>query len=148
MKGFLSAFWAEGLKARRSMISPLTAAAVCLLPLAGALFIYILQDPVRARQMGLISAKAQLMVGVADWPSYFGILLQGMAAAGAVIFALIAAWTVTTLVLLASPILMRVLGPRGVRALERLMGMILVLIGTQMLLNGVRDFLLGLEASS
>ena len=92
MMGFLSAFWAEGLKARRSMISLLTALAICLLPLAGALFIFILQDPVRARQMGLISAKAQLMVGVADWPSYFGILLQGMAAAGAVIFALIAAW--------------------------------------------------------
>jgi ABC-2 type transport system permease protein len=92
VKGLLSAFWAEGLKARRSMISLLTAAAICLLPLAGALFIFILQDPVRARQMGLISAKAQLMVGVADWPSYFGILLQGMAAAGAVIFALIAAW--------------------------------------------------------
>jgi ABC-2 type transport system permease protein len=92
MSGFLSALWAEGLKARRSMISVLTAAAICLLPLAGALFIFILQDPVRARQMGLISAKAQLFVGVADWPSYFGILLQGMAAAGAVIFALIAAW--------------------------------------------------------
>jgi ABC-2 type transport system permease protein len=92
MSSFLSALWAEGLKARRSLISLLTAAAICLLPLAGALFIFILQDPVRARQMGLISAKAQLMVGVADWPSYFGILLQGMAAAGAVIFALIAAW--------------------------------------------------------
>jgi ABC-2 type transport system permease protein len=92
VSGFLSALWAEGLKSRRSMLLPLTAAAICLLPLAGALFIFILQDPVRARQMGLISAKAQLMVGVADWPSYFGILLQGMAAAGAVIFALITAW--------------------------------------------------------
>jgi len=92
MMGYLSALWAEGLKARRSLISILTAAAICLLPLAGALFIFILQDPLRARQMGLISAKAQLMVGVADWQSYFGILLQGMAAAGAVIFALIAAW--------------------------------------------------------
>jgi ABC-2 type transport system permease protein len=92
MSGFLAALWAEALKARRSMILVLTAAAICLLPLAGALFIFILQDPVRARQMGLISAKAQLMVGVADWPSYFGILVQGMAAAGAVIFALIAAW--------------------------------------------------------
>ena len=92
MSGFLPALWAEVLKARRSLISLLTAAAICLLPLAGALFIFILQDPVRARQMGLISAKAQLLVGVADWPSYFGILLQGMAAAGAVIFALLAAW--------------------------------------------------------
>ena len=33
-----------------------------------------------------------MLVGVADWPAYFGILLQGTAAAGAVIFALIASW--------------------------------------------------------
>ena len=60
--------------------------------------------------------------------------------------ALLLAWTIAALVLLASPLLMSFLGPRGVRALERLMGMILVLIGTQMLLNGVRDFVISLEA--
>jgi multiple antibiotic resistance protein len=59
--------------------------------------------------------------------------------------ALVIAWTVTTVVLLASPLLMSFLGSRGVRALERLMGMILILIATQMLLDGVRDFLLGLQ---
>ena len=52
----------------------------------------ILKDPEQARAMGLISTKARLMVGVADWPAYFGILLQGMAVAGAIIFALITAW--------------------------------------------------------
>jgi len=92
MNGFRSTLWAELLKARRSTMLWMTAAGICLLPLAGALFIFILQNPERARQMGLISAKAQLMVGVADWPAYLGILLQGMAAAGAVIYALIAAW--------------------------------------------------------
>jgi multiple antibiotic resistance protein len=59
--------------------------------------------------------------------------------------ALVLAWIVTTLVLLASPLLMSFLGSRGVRALERLMGMILILIATQMLLNGVRDFLMSLR---
>jgi len=92
MNNFRSALWAELLKARRSMMSSMTAAGICLLPLAGALFIFILKDPGRARQMGLISAKANLMVGVAYWPAYFGILLQGTATAGAIIFALIAAW--------------------------------------------------------
>lgn len=54
--------------------------------------------------------------------------------------ALVIAWSVTTLLLTASPFLLRVLGDRGLRALERLMGMLLVLLATQMLLNGVREF--------
>ena len=58
--------------------------------------------------------------------------------------ALVIAWGLTTAVLLASPVLMRFFGPRGVRALERLMGMILILIATQMLLNGIREFVTSL----
>jgi multiple antibiotic resistance protein len=55
--------------------------------------------------------------------------------------ALVIAWAATTLLLTASPFLLRVLGSRGLRALERLMGMLLVLLATQMLLDGVREFL-------
>lgn len=54
--------------------------------------------------------------------------------------ALFIAWAGTTVLLTASPFLMRVLGARGLRALERLMGMLLVLLATQMLLNGVQEF--------
>ena len=54
--------------------------------------------------------------------------------------ALVIAWAATTLLLTASPFMMRVLGDRGLRAMERLMGMLLVLLATQMLLNGVREF--------
>jgi multiple antibiotic resistance protein len=54
--------------------------------------------------------------------------------------ALLIAWGGTTVLLTASPFLLRVLGDRGLRALERLMGMLLVLLATQMLLNGVREF--------
>ncbi len=54
--------------------------------------------------------------------------------------ALVIAWAVTTVLLTASPFLLRVLGDRGLRALERLMGMLLVLLATQMLLDGVREF--------
>lgn len=92
MRNFRAALWAELLKARRSMMSVMTAVGISILPLAGALFIIILKDPQRARQMGLITAKARMLVGVADWPAYFGILLQGTAAAGAVIYALVASW--------------------------------------------------------
>lgn len=54
--------------------------------------------------------------------------------------ALAIAWAIATLLLTSSPFLLRVLGDRGLRALERLMGMLLVLLATQMLLNGVREF--------
>lgn len=54
--------------------------------------------------------------------------------------ALLLAWLGTTILLVASPFLLQFLGRRGSRALERLMGMILVILATQMLLNGIRDF--------
>jgi multiple antibiotic resistance protein len=60
--------------------------------------------------------------------------------------ALVIAWAATTALLTASPFLLRVLGSRGLRALERLMGMLLVLLATQMLLNGVREFVQSLGA--
>jgi multiple antibiotic resistance protein len=54
--------------------------------------------------------------------------------------ALVIAWIATTVLLVSSPFFLRRLGDRGLRALERLMGMLLVLLATQLLLNGVRDF--------
>lgn len=92
MNGFLSAFWAEMLKARRSKVSILTAAGFSILPAAGGLFMVILKDPEQARAMGLISTKAQLVAGVADWPAYFGVLFQATALGGAILFAFITAW--------------------------------------------------------
>jgi hypothetical protein len=92
MSYFGAALWAELLKARRSMMSIMTALGVTALPLAAGLFMVILKDPVAARDMGLISTKAQIVAGSADWPAFVGILLQGTAAAGSVIFALITAW--------------------------------------------------------
>jgi MarC family membrane protein len=54
--------------------------------------------------------------------------------------ALSAAMAVTTAVLLAAGRVQRLLGDRGVRALERLMGLVLTAIAVQMLLNGVEAF--------
>ena len=61
--------------------------------------------------------------------------------------ALVIAWAASTVILTASPFLLRVLGDRGLRALERLMGMLLVLLATQLLLNGVREFVLSLDTA-
>lgn len=92
MSAFLSALWAEALKALRSKISLATTAALLLLPLVGGLFMVILKNPEQARSMGLIGAKAQIVAGTADWPTYFSVLLQGAAIAGAMLFSFITAW--------------------------------------------------------
>ena len=55
--------------------------------------------------------------------------------------ALVAAWAVSAILLMASPLLLRALGNRGLIAMERLMGMILVIISVQMFFDGVLTFL-------
>jgi ABC-2 type transport system permease protein len=93
MKTFLSALWAETLKARRSKVPLGTAAGFSIMPIVGGLFMMIMKDPERARAMGLIGAKAQLLSGgVADWPSYLDFLTVGTGAMGALLFAFITAW--------------------------------------------------------
>jgi multiple antibiotic resistance protein len=51
------------------------------------------------------------------------------------------AWGFSAVILLASTSLYRVLGERGLVAVERLMGMLLVMVAVQMLLNGLRTSL-------
>ncbi len=92
MNGFTAALWAEGLKMRRSKVPLLTAIGYSLAPLMGGLFMIILKDPEQARSMGLLGAKAQVIVGVADWPAYFDLLAQAVAIAGAVLFAIVTIW--------------------------------------------------------
>jgi multiple antibiotic resistance protein len=57
------------------------------------------------------------------------------------LLALLLAWIMTTAILMASPFILKFLGQRGVRALERLMGMLLILISVQMFLDGVGEYL-------
>lgn len=51
------------------------------------------------------------------------------------------AWAATAVILIAAPFFYRALGERGLVAMERLMGMVLVMISVQMFLNGVATFL-------
>jgi multiple antibiotic resistance protein len=57
------------------------------------------------------------------------------------VLALGTAWILATTILLLSPWLSRRLGPRGLLACERLMGMVLTVIAVQMFLDGVREIL-------
>ena len=92
MNNFSSALWAETLKMVRSKVPLFTAIGFCMVPLAGGLFMIILKDPEAARSLGLITTKAQLLTGTADWPSFFGFLAQAVAAGGMILFSIITIW--------------------------------------------------------
>jgi ABC-2 type transport system permease protein len=92
MNNFIAAFWAELLKARRSKVPFFTALGFSVVPLVGGLFMIILKDPEAAKSMGLISAKAQLTAGTAEWSTLFNMLSQATAVGGAIIFAIVTAW--------------------------------------------------------
>jgi multiple antibiotic resistance protein len=68
------------------------------------------------------------------------LLLQTTASAttSGLLIALTIAWALSALILLSSTFLFRVLGERGLIAMERLMGMLLVMVAVQMLLNGIK----------
>jgi multiple antibiotic resistance protein len=57
--------------------------------------------------------------------------------------ALVGAWAAAAVILMAAPLMLRALGNRGLIAMERLMGMILVIIAVQMFFEGVQKFLNG-----
>ncbi|WP_241646615.1 YhgN family NAAT transporter [Rosenbergiella metrosideri] len=60
---------------------------------------------------------------------------------GMLIIALFIAWGITAAILMMSGLFLRLLGAKGVNALERLMGLILIMIATQMFLDGIRAYL-------
>lgn len=112
MNNLWPAIWVELLKARRSKVPLVTVAGFSLAPFAGGFFMIVMKDPDLARRMGIISAKAQIIAGTADWPTFLGILAQATAIGGFILFSLIASWlfgreysdrTVTDLLALPTP---------------------------------------------
>ena len=55
--------------------------------------------------------------------------------------AVLGAWVVTSLIMLSSSKLSKLFGKRGLIAVERLMGMVLVAISVQMLMDGLSTYL-------
>ena len=64
------------------------------------------------------------------------------------LLAVILAWLLTSVVMICSGSLLRLLGEKGLVAVERLMGMVLVTLSVQMLLDGFSDYLRKLLESS
>lgn len=60
---------------------------------------------------------------------------------GSWLIAVVVAWVVTAATLLSATSLQRLLGERGITAVERLMGMLLVAVSVQMTLDGVAQYL-------
>lgn len=58
-----------------------------------------------------------------------------------ILFAILIAWVGVIAVLAAAPYLQKLIGKKGLMALEQLMGMILALISTEMIVNGSRLFI-------
>jgi ABC-2 type transport system permease protein len=92
MMNLKSSLWAETLKMRRSKVPLFTSIGFLILPLVGGLFMIILKDPEAAKSMGLISTKAQITAGTADWPAFFNLLTQGTAIGGAILFSIVTTW--------------------------------------------------------
>jgi ABC-2 type transport system permease protein len=92
MTNFTSALWVEMLKVIRSRVLFFTALGFSIAPVVGGLFMIIVKDPEAARSMGLISMKAQITIGAADWSTFFGFQAQAVAAGGMVLFSIITIW--------------------------------------------------------
>lgn len=90
--GFPAALRCELLKARRSKVPALTGLGITIAPIVAALFMIIMKDPEKARDWGLITTKAQIFGGHADWPTLLGLLAQEVAVGGWLLFSLLTAW--------------------------------------------------------
>lgn len=82
----------ELLKLRRSRTPWITALAFSLVAVVDGLFMVILKDPAAARSSGLLGAKAQLALGVADAPTALAFLAQASGIGGVFVFGLVFIW--------------------------------------------------------
>src|SRR5215211_86132 len=92
MTYFQAALWAETLKERRSKVPLVAAIGFTLAPLMDGLFMFIMKDPERAREMGLLSVKAQMAMSTAEWVTFFSVLAQAIAIGGFIVFSIVTAW--------------------------------------------------------
>jgi len=90
--GLAPALWAEFQKVRHSKMLWITALAFSAETIIGGLFMFIIQDPERARRFGLVGAKAQIFGGSADWLSFFNLMILLLSIGGLIIFGLIFVW--------------------------------------------------------
>jgi hypothetical protein len=92
MRELAQAFSVEMLKARAFGGAAVHGVWRCAAAMVGGFFMIVLKDPELAQRVGLISAKAQILAGAADWPTYLELLAQGLAVGGIILFGFIGSW--------------------------------------------------------
>ncbi len=88
----MNSVWIEMRKAWRSRVPLYTTLAFMLVPLVCSLMMVIYKDPDFARKAGLISAKAELLGGSADWPFFMSMMAQAVGVGGIMLFSVIVSW--------------------------------------------------------
>jgi len=91
MKSIGATFWAESLKIHRSRIFLISFLVSFSIPLMMGFLMFIVKNPEFSSKLGIVSMKAS-MFGKADWPTYLGLLTEGIAGIGALGFAFITSW--------------------------------------------------------
>jgi len=89
---FARALATEFLKLRRSKVTWFTFAALSIGPLAIALMMWIVREPGRAAQLGLLGTKANLSGLTATWPAYFSMLTLMVGIGGMLLLSFIVAY--------------------------------------------------------
>jgi len=85
--------WIEMRKAIRSKMPLWTALGSFFMPFGIAFLIFVSKNPEISKNLGLISAKANLLAfSTADWATYMGLYGQLIAAGGFILFILIISW--------------------------------------------------------
>lgn len=90
--GLSAALSNELLKIRRSKVPLTTFLVLGVAPVAGGLFAYIVADPQRARDLGLLGQKAQVSGITADWPGLLMFSTQVATALSLLLFSFIITW--------------------------------------------------------
>src|SRR5512137_2892441 len=79
----------EFLKLRRSKVTWFSLVAISLGPLGIALFMWIVREPGRAAQLGLLGAKANLAGLEATWPAFTTLITLVVGVGGTLLLAFI-----------------------------------------------------------
>ena len=89
---FTQVLGTEFLKLRRSKVTWLSLIVLSFGPLGIGLFMWIVQEPDRAAQLGLLGTKANLAGLEATWPAYFSMLTLVVGVGGMLVLSFIIAY--------------------------------------------------------
>jgi multiple antibiotic resistance protein len=96
-----------------------------------------LDDDLPGGEPFLVPLAIPMVAGPSVLASLLLLANSGAGGYGKWVLSLTGAWLLTAVILLMSGLFFRVLGQRGLFAMERLMGMVLIMVAVQMFLDGV-----------